>query len=85
MNATAGHQDGPGGIDQRAAPADRGARTSALAGEDLVEDGGGMGCDPGVSFRTVHDPRSHTTHTVISNSSDGAWPITRRLDEQLAT
>ena len=37
------------------------------------------GCDPGVSFRTVHDPRSHITHTVISSSSDGAWPITRRL------
>jgi CubicO group peptidase (beta-lactamase class C family) len=24
------------------------------------------------------------THTVISNSSDGAWPITNRLDELLA-
>jgi CubicO group peptidase (beta-lactamase class C family) len=43
------------------------------------------GSDAGVSFRTVHDPRSRITHTVISNSSDGAWPITRRLDEQLAT
>jgi CubicO group peptidase (beta-lactamase class C family) len=43
------------------------------------------GFDAGVSFRTVHDPRSHITHTVISNSSNGAWPITRRLDEQLAT
>lgn len=43
------------------------------------------GCDPGVSFRTVHDPRSGITHTVISNNSDGAWPVTRRLDEQLAT
>ena len=43
------------------------------------------GFDAGVSFRTVHDPRSRITHTVISNSSDGAWPITRRLDEQLAT
>jgi CubicO group peptidase (beta-lactamase class C family) len=43
------------------------------------------GYDAGVSFRTVHDPESHITHTVISNSSDGAWPITRRLDEQLAT
>ncbi len=29
MNATAGHQDGPGGIDQRAAPADPGARASS--------------------------------------------------------
>jgi CubicO group peptidase (beta-lactamase class C family) len=43
------------------------------------------GYDAGVSFRTVHDPRSGITHTVISNSSDGAWPITRRLDEQLGT
>jgi hypothetical protein len=43
------------------------------------------GAVAGISFRTVHDPRSGITHTVISNSSDGAWPITRRLDEQLAT
>lgn len=43
------------------------------------------GCDAGVSFRTVHDPRSSVTHTVISNTSDGAWPITRYLDERLAT
>jgi hypothetical protein len=43
------------------------------------------GSDAGVSFRTVHDPRSRITHTVISNSSNGAWPITRRLDERLAT
>ena len=42
------------------------------------------GFDAGVSFRSVHDPRSSVTHTVISNSSDGAWPITRRLDELLA-
>jgi hypothetical protein len=39
------------------------------------------GYDAGVSFRTVHDPTTTVTHTVISNSSDGAWPITRRLDE----
>jgi CubicO group peptidase (beta-lactamase class C family) len=43
------------------------------------------GFDAGVSFRSVHDPAANTTHTVISNSSDGAWPITRRLDELLAT
>jgi CubicO group peptidase (beta-lactamase class C family) len=43
------------------------------------------GFDAGVSFRSVHDPRSSMTHTVISNSSDGAWPVTRRLDELLAT
>src|SRR5690242_759946 len=28
------------------------------------------GFDAGVSFRSVHDPRSSMTHTVISNSSD---------------
>lgn len=43
------------------------------------------GYDPGISFRSVHDPRSHLTHTVISNTSDGAWPITRYLGDQLAT
>jgi CubicO group peptidase (beta-lactamase class C family) len=42
------------------------------------------GFDAGVSFRSVHDPGSAVTHTVISNSSDGAWPITRRLHELLA-
>ena len=31
--------------------------------------------------RIVHDPKSDVTHTVISNSPDGAWPITRRLDK----
>jgi CubicO group peptidase (beta-lactamase class C family) len=42
------------------------------------------GFDAGVSFRSVHDPKSNITHTVISNSSDGVWPITKRLDESLA-
>jgi CubicO group peptidase (beta-lactamase class C family) len=43
-----------------------------------------IGADPGVSFRSVHDPRSTLTHTVISNTSDGTWPITRRLGELLS-
>jgi hypothetical protein len=38
-----------------------------------------------VSFRSVHDPRADLTHTVISNTSDGAWPVTRWLDERLGT
>ncbi|MEY2438002.1 MAG: hypothetical protein QOF97_2838 [Acidimicrobiaceae bacterium] len=42
------------------------------------------GYDAGVSFRTVHAPTGHFTHTVLSNTSPGAWPITRRLDELLA-
>ena len=41
------------------------------------------GYDAGVSLRTVHDPDSDTTHTVIANWSDGAWPLTRALDELL--
>jgi CubicO group peptidase (beta-lactamase class C family) len=44
-----------------------------------------VGSDAGVSFRTVHDPRSGVTHTMISNTSEGAGPITRFLDERLAT
>jgi CubicO group peptidase (beta-lactamase class C family) len=40
-----------------------------------------VGGDAGVSFRTVHDPAGGRTHTVLSNSSAGAWPVTRRLDE----
>jgi CubicO group peptidase (beta-lactamase class C family) len=42
------------------------------------------GYDAGVSFRSVHDPGPALTCTVISNSSDGAWPIARRLEEFLA-
>ncbi len=43
------------------------------------------GSDAGVSFRTVHDPDRRTTHTVLSNSSHGAWPIARCLDEHSAS
>jgi hypothetical protein len=39
------------------------------------------GFDAGVSFRSVHDPGGRFTHTVLANTSHGAWPITRRLDE----
>jgi CubicO group peptidase (beta-lactamase class C family) len=52
----------------------------------LQADGPGVmleGYDAGVSFRTVHDPESDTTHTVIANWSDGAWPVTRALDHHL--
>jgi CubicO group peptidase (beta-lactamase class C family) len=40
-----------------------------------------VGADAGVSFRSVHDPSRGVTHTVISNSSGGAWPMTRLLDQ----
>lgn len=54
----------------------------------LVRDSGALmlqGYDAGVSACTVHVPARHITHTVISNSTDGAWPITARLDELLGT
>jgi CubicO group peptidase (beta-lactamase class C family) len=41
------------------------------------------GSDAGVSFRSVHDPAGRYTHTVLSNTTAGAWPITRHLDELL--
>ncbi len=43
------------------------------------------GYDAGVSFRSTHDPTNAITHTVISNWSEGAWPITTLLDELLGT
>jgi len=42
------------------------------------------GYDAGVSFRTLHDPESHRTCTVISNTSEGAWPMARALEDFLA-
>jgi CubicO group peptidase (beta-lactamase class C family) len=43
------------------------------------------GYDSGVSFHSAHDPRREFTHTVISNTTDGAWPIARLLRERSAT
>lgn len=43
------------------------------------------GCDAGVSFRSVHDPTRSLTYTVISNTTDGAWPIAELLAERLST
>ena len=43
------------------------------------------GMDAGVSFRSVHDPQSDVTHTVISNTTGGAWPVARFLAERLGT
>ena len=42
-----------------------------------------VGSDAGVSFWSAHDPGSNDTSTVISNTSDGAWPIARLLSERL--
>ena len=38
------------------------------------------GYDAGVSFRSVCDPTTMVTHTVLSNTSAGAWPVTKALD-----
>jgi CubicO group peptidase (beta-lactamase class C family) len=42
------------------------------------------GYDAGVSFRSWHHPKPRLTHTVISNTSDGAWPVTGTLYERLS-
>jgi CubicO group peptidase (beta-lactamase class C family) len=41
------------------------------------------GSDAGVSFRTVHDEGAGVTHTVLSNTTSGAWPVTQVLGELL--
>jgi CubicO group peptidase (beta-lactamase class C family) len=37
------------------------------------------GYDAGVSMRSIHDPGSGTTATVLGNTSEGAWPVARLL------
>jgi CubicO group peptidase (beta-lactamase class C family) len=51
----------------------------AASGEAAILEGS----DAGISFRSVHDPTRELTHTVISNTSEGAWPIARLLLERL--
>lgn len=41
------------------------------------------GMDAGISFRSVHHPTPRVTHTVISNTSTGAWPITKLLEQRI--
>ena len=41
------------------------------------------GMDAGVSFRTMHDPNAGLTFTVMSNTSDGAWPLAKCLEARL--
>jgi len=38
-----------------------------------------VGGDAGVSFVSQHDPATGDTSTVISNTSDGAWPVFKAL------
>jgi CubicO group peptidase (beta-lactamase class C family) len=39
------------------------------------------GFDAGVSFRTVHHHSGEFTYSVLSNTSDGAWPVARALKD----
>ena len=53
----------------------------------LAPEGAGAqleGYDAGISFRSVDDPGTGVTWTVISNTSEGAWPIARGIAEHLA-
>ena len=52
-----------------------------------LDEGDGVqleGYDAGISFRSHHEPRTGTTWTVVSNTSDGAWPMARAVAEALA-
>jgi CubicO group peptidase (beta-lactamase class C family) len=42
------------------------------------------GYDAGVTFRSWHHPTSRLTYTVISNRSEGAWPVMSALEERLS-
>ncbi len=37
------------------------------------------GYDAGVSMRSIHDPGTGTTATVLANSSEGAWGVAGQL------
>jgi CubicO group peptidase (beta-lactamase class C family) len=39
------------------------------------------GSDAGVSFQTDHSADRRLTYTVLSNTTEGAWPIAKHLDE----
>lgn len=43
------------------------------------------GYDAGVSFLSLYEPSSSTRYTVISNWSDGAWPMVRLLNDRFGT
>jgi len=53
----------------------------------LDADGPGIemeGYDAGISARSHHDPAADVTWTVVSNWSDGAWPVANALPALLA-
>lgn len=39
------------------------------------------GYDAGISFRSIHHPQRDVTWTVVANTSEGAWPVARRIAE----
>ncbi len=39
------------------------------------------GYDAGVSFRSIHDPRTVMTASVLGNSSEGAWPVVKVVSD----
>ncbi|MET9630789.1 serine hydrolase domain-containing protein [Lentzea sp. NPDC006480] len=39
-----------------------------------------VGQDAGVSFKTVHEPESGVTRTVLGNTADGVWLVARFLN-----
>jgi CubicO group peptidase (beta-lactamase class C family) len=43
------------------------------------------GFDAGVGFVSVRDRGQRFSYTVLSNKSRGAWPVSQRLDQLLAT
>jgi CubicO group peptidase (beta-lactamase class C family) len=42
------------------------------------------GSDAGVSFWSAHEPKRGITYTVISNTSEGAWPVARLFRDRLS-
>ena len=42
------------------------------------------GGDAGVSFASRNDPVRRYTYTVIANTADGAWPVSRAVRAYLA-
>lgn len=68
-------------------------RMTTVQGHDDDGDGYGLGCsvaddgatvsisgyDPGISFGSRHTPSTGTTWIVISNHSEGAWPLIRAI------
>ncbi|WP_166352509.1 serine hydrolase domain-containing protein [Phytoactinopolyspora limicola] len=42
-----------------------------------------VGYDSGVSFKSLHQPSTGLTYTVVSNTAGGIWPVASRLDALL--